>query len=165
MHRPYSRSFFIDLVEKIHMMLPDAAIGVDTLIGFPGESDRSFENTYSLIEQLPVSYLHVFPFSARKGTAAYSYTDRVNSNVIKERCHKMRTLGKLKRSVFYNKFKGKRLEILIEGKQKKSTTLLKGITSNYIPVLVKGEDKLKNTMANVMIDEVNDNNQVFGTIS
>jgi len=165
MHRPYSRSFFIDLVENIHTQLPDSAIGVDTLIGFPGESDEAFENTYSLIEQLPVSYLHVFPFSARKGTPAYSYPDKVNSNVIKERCHKMRTLGKLKRSVFYNTFKGKTLEILIEGKQKKSTKLLKGITSNYIPVLVKGEDKLKNTMANVTIDEVNDNNQVFGTIS
>jgi threonylcarbamoyladenosine tRNA methylthiotransferase MtaB len=164
MHRPYSRSFFIDLVEKIHKLLPDCAIGVDTLIGFPGESDRAFENTYSLIEQLPVSYLHVFPFSPRKGTPAYSYPDKVNSNVIRERCQKMRTLGKLKRNVFYIKFKGKTLEILIEGKQKKSTNLLKGITSNYIPVLVKDEDKLKNTMTNVTIDEVNDNNQVFGTI-
>ncbi|MDX2439959.1 MAG: tRNA (N(6)-L-threonylcarbamoyladenosine(37)-C(2))-methylthiotransferase MtaB [Desulfobacterales bacterium] len=163
MHRPYSRSFFIDLVEKIHKLLPDCAIGVDTLIGFPGESDRAFENTYSLIEQLPVSYLHVFPFSPRKGTPAYSYPDKVNSNVIRERCQKMRTLGKLKRNVFYNKFKGKTLEILIEGKQKKSTNLLKGITSNYIPVLVKGDDKLKNTMVNVTIDEVNDSNQVFGT--
>ena len=164
MHRPYSRSFFIDLVEKIHMRLPDAAIGVDTLIGFPGESDRAFENTYSLIEQLPVSYLHVFPFSPRRGTPAYAYPERVDSLVIKKRCQKMRTLGKHKRSVFYNKFKGKILEILIEGKQKKSTNLLKGITSNYIPVLVKGADSLKNTMANVTINEVNDNNQVFGTI-
>jgi len=165
MHRPYSRSFFADLVEKIHKLLPDSAVGVDTLIGFPGESDEAFENTYSLIEQLPVSYLHVFPFSARKGTAAYSYPERVNSNVIKERCHKMRTLGKLKKSVFYNKFKGKTLEILIEGKQSNAGGLLKGTTSNYIPVLVKEEDKLKNTITNVMIDEVNDNNQVFGTIS
>jgi len=164
MHRPYSRTFFADLVKKIHKLLPNSAIGVDTLIGFPGESDEAFQNTYSLIEQLPVSYLHVFPFSARKGTPAYSYPDKVNSNVIKERWHKMRTLGKLKRSVFYNKFKGKTLEILIEGGQKGQKSLLKGSTSNYIPVLVKGEDKLKNTMANVTIDEVNDSNQVFGTI-
>ncbi|MEA3437492.1 MAG: tRNA (N(6)-L-threonylcarbamoyladenosine(37)-C(2))-methylthiotransferase MtaB [Thermodesulfobacteriota bacterium] len=165
MHRPYSRSFFIDLVEKIHMLLPAAAIGVDTLIGFPDESDEAFENTYSLIERLPVSYLHVFPFSPRKGTTAYTYPDRVDSKVIKKRCQKMRKLGKHKRNVFYNQFKGKTLEILIEGKHKKSTNLLKGISSNYIPVLVKGEDKLKNTMANVTIDEVNNNNQVFGTIS
>jgi len=165
MHRPYLRSFFIDLVEKIHMLLPDAAIGVDTLIGFPGESDRAFENTYSLIEQLPVSYLHVFPFSARKGTPAYSYPERVDSKVIKKRCQKLRTLGNHKRNVFYNKFKGKTLEILIESKQSKANGLLRGTTSNYIPVLVKGEDKLKNTMAHVAIDEINDNNQVFGTIS
>ena len=165
MHRPYSKSFFINLVEKIHKLLPDAAIGVDTLIGFPGESDEAFENTYSLIEQLPVSYLHVFPFSARKGTPAYSYPDRIDSKVIKKRCQKLRTLGNLKRNVFYTKFKGKRLEILLEGKQSKASGLLRGTTSNYIPVLVKGEDKLKNTMANVTIDEVNDNNQVFGTIS
>ncbi len=77
----------------------------------------------------------------------------------------MRTLGTLKRSVFYNKFKGKTLEILIEGKQNKTTNLLKGITSNYIPVLVKGEDKLRNTMVNVTINEASDSNQVFGTIS
>lgn len=165
MHRPYSRSFFIDLVEKIHGLLPDAAIGVDALIGFPGESDRAFENTYSLIEQLPVSYLHVFPFSPRKGTPAYSYPERVDSKVIKKRCQKLRTLGNLKRSVFYNKFKGKTLEILIEGRQNKHKNLLKGTTSNYIPVLFKGEDKLKNTITDVTIDEVNDNNQVFGTIS
>jgi threonylcarbamoyladenosine tRNA methylthiotransferase MtaB len=165
MHRPYSRSFFMDLVVKIHKLLPDSAIGVDTLIGFPGESDGAFENTYSLIEQLPVSYLHVFPFSPRKGTPAYDYPDRVDSLVIKKRCQKMRVLGKLKRNAFYNKFKGKKLEILIEGRQKGQKYLLKGITSNYIPVLIKGEDKLKNTIFHVTIDEVNDNNQVFGTIS
>ena len=165
MHRPYSRSFFINLVENIHMLLPDSAIGVDTLIGFPGESDEAFENTYSLLEQLPVSYLHVFPFSARKGTTAYSYPDRIDSKVIKQRCRKLRTLGNLKRNVFYNKFKSKKLEILIEGRQSKTSGLLRGTTSNYIPVLVKGEDKLKNTITDVTIDEVNDNNQVFGTIS
>jgi threonylcarbamoyladenosine tRNA methylthiotransferase MtaB len=165
MHRPYSRSFFIDLVEKIHMLLPDAAIGVDTLIGFPGETDNVFQNTYSLIEQLPVSYLHVFPFSPRKGTPAYKYPDKVNSDVIKERCQRMRMLGKYKRNVFYKNFQGKTLEILIEGRQKGDKNLFKGMTSNYIPVLVKGEAKLRNTIAPVTIDEINENNQVFGTIS
>ena len=164
MHRPYSRSFFIDLVEKIYQLLPDSAIGVDTLIGFPGETNRAFENTYSLIEQLPVSYLHVFPFSPRKGTPAFSYPDRVHSKIIKERCQKMRILGKLKKNIFYHKFIGTTLDTLIEGKQKREKFLLKGITSNYIPVLLKAKDKLKNTMTNVTIDEVNDNNQVFGTI-
>lgn len=165
MHRPYSRSFFIDLVEKIYKLLPYSAIGVDTLIGFPGETDMAFENTFSLIEQLPVSYLHVFPFSPRRGTVAYSYSDRIDAEVIKKRCQKMRTLGNLKRNAFYNQFTGKTLEILIEGRPKGQKNLLKGVTSNYIPVLIKGEDKLKNTIAHVTIDEVDENNRVFGTIN
>ncbi len=77
----------------------------------------------------------------------------------------MRKLGNLKRNAFYNKCKGKTFEILIEGKQKGPQNLLKGITSNYIPVWVKGDNNLKNTIAHVTIDEVNDNNQVIGTLT
>ncbi|MBT8356800.1 MAG: tRNA (N(6)-L-threonylcarbamoyladenosine(37)-C(2))-methylthiotransferase MtaB [Deltaproteobacteria bacterium] len=164
MRRPYSRSFFIDLVENIFNLLPDSAIGVDTLIGFPGESDIAFENTYSLIERLPVSYLHVFPYSPRKGTVAYTYSDRVDSRVIKNRCRKMRQLGNLKRNTFYNKCKGKTFEFLIEGIQKGQQNRLKGITSNYIPVVAIGDHKLKNTIAQVTIDDVDENNRVYGTI-
>ena len=105
-----------------------------------------------------------FLFSPRKGTVAYTYSDRVDSLLIKERCRRMRKLGNLKRNAFYNKCKGKTFEILIEGKQKGPQNFLKGITSNYIPVLFKGDEHLKNTIAHVTIDEVNENNQVFGTI-
>ncbi len=101
MHRHYSRSFFRDMVIRIHEMIPDAAIGVDTLIGFPGETEKAFENTYSLIEKLPVTYLHVFPFSGRKGTPANSYPDKVPSQVIKDRCLKMREMGNNKKMEFY----------------------------------------------------------------
>jgi len=73
MGRPYSRQSFRELILKIHAMMPNAAIGVDTLIGFPGENDRAFETTYNLIESLPVSYLHVFPFSVRPGTPAAEF--------------------------------------------------------------------------------------------
>ena len=77
MGRPYSPEFFGELVQKIRAMMPDAAIGADVLVGFPGETEAAFTNTYSLIEGLPVSYLHVFPFSARPGTAAYEFPDPV----------------------------------------------------------------------------------------
>ena len=73
MNRPYRRDYFSALVHGIHDRLPEAAIGVDTLIGFPGETDEAFQNTYDLINSLPVAYLHVFPFSARKGTPAFSF--------------------------------------------------------------------------------------------
>ncbi len=66
MHRPYTNRFFRDLITNIHEQIPDAAIGVDILVGFPGESDEAFENTYATIKELPVTYLHVFPFSPAK---------------------------------------------------------------------------------------------------
>lgn len=164
MHRPYSRSFFKDLVIKIHEMIPDAAIGVDVLIGFPGETKQAFENTYSLIEELPVTYLHVFPFSGRKGTPANSYPNKVPSQVIKDRCLKMRELGNDKKTKFYKKLISKKVEVLIEGTRSKSTGRLKGTASNYVPVLVNGKDDLKNCIVQARIDELCGNNAVFGRI-
>jgi threonylcarbamoyladenosine tRNA methylthiotransferase MtaB len=154
MHRHYSRSFFRDMVIKIHEMIPDAAIGVDILIGFPGETNQAFENTYSLIEELPVTYLHVFPFSGRKGTPANTYPDKVPAQVIKNRCLKMRELGNNKKIEFYKKLIGKKVELLIEGTRSKSTGRLKGTTSNYVPVLVSGKDDLKNCIVQARIDEL-----------
>ena len=164
MHRPYTRSLFRNQIIKINELLPDAAIGVDTLIGFPGETEKAFENTYSLIDELAVTYLHVFPFSARKGTPASSYPQQVDSKTIKARCKKMRSLGQVKKKDFHKKFTGKTIEILIEEKRDRFTGLLKGITSNYIPVHVNGDDNLKNTLVQVRIDKVKSDNNVFGAL-
>lgn len=164
MHRPYTRSLFRNQIIKINELLPDAAIGVDTLIGFPGETEKAFENTYSLISELPVTYLHVFPFSPRKGTSASSYPQPVDSKTIKARCKRMRSLGHVKRKNFYKKFTGKPVEILIEDKRDKFTGLLKGITSNYIPVYVNGDDNLKNTLVQLRIDKVKSDNNVLGAL-
>lgn len=164
MHRHYAQSFFRDIVIRIHEMIPDAAIGVDVLIGFPGETEKAFENTYSLIKNLPVTYLHVFPFSGRKGTPANSYPDKVPSQVIKDRCLKMRELGNNKKMEFYKKLVGEKVELLIEGARSKSTGHLKGITSNYVPVFVSGKDNLKNCIIQARIDELCGKNAVFGRI-
>jgi threonylcarbamoyladenosine tRNA methylthiotransferase MtaB len=164
MHRPYTSSFFRKLVRTIHELIPDAGIGVDTLIGFPGETDEAFGNTYSLIAELPVSYLHVFPFSHRQKTPASQYPDKVPSSIIKARCQKMRELGNLKKIEFYRKMIDRKVEVLIEEKSNYSTGFLKGITSNYVPVFVSGKDDLKNTIVNVRIEKLNNNNSVFGTI-
>jgi threonylcarbamoyladenosine tRNA methylthiotransferase MtaB len=162
MHRPYTSSFFRDLIVKIKDQVPDAAIGIDTLIGFPGETEKAFENTYSLIEKLPVTYLHVFPFSPRPGTPADKYPQKVPSKTIKTRCEKMRQLGNEKKRIFYETFVGKTVEVLIESKRDKATGLLKGITSNYIPVHFVGKDDLFNTLLQVNIKKIKKNNTVFG---
>ena len=162
MHRPYTSSFFIDLIVKIKDHVSDAAIGVDILIGFPGETEKAFENTYSIIEKLPVTYLHVFPFSPRPGTPAGKYPQKVPQKTIKARCEKMRRLGNEKKRIFYGTFIGKTVKVLIEGKREKATGLLKGITSNYIPVHVVGKDDLFNTLVQVKIKKIRKNNTVFG---
>lgn len=162
MHRPYTSSHFEDLIVKIIDQVPDAAIGVDILIGFPGETEKAFENTYSLVEKLPITYLHVFPFSSRPGTPASKYPQKVPQKTTKARCEKMRRLGNEKKHAFYKRFMGKTIEVLIEGKRDKSTGLLKGITSNYIPVHIVGKDDLFNTLVQVNIEKIKKNNTVFG---
>ena len=144
--------------------MPDAAIGVDALIGFPGESESAFENTYKLIEKLPISYLHVFPFSARPGTKAANLPDRVDARIVRERCQRIRMLGNEKRLRFYREFIGKVLPILIETKRDTSTNFLKGISSNYLPVLIEAGDKLKNKIVDVKIQKL-EGMKLFGFLS
>ncbi|MCP4622657.1 MAG: tRNA (N(6)-L-threonylcarbamoyladenosine(37)-C(2))-methylthiotransferase MtaB [bacterium] len=163
MGRPYSRQSFRDLVRIIHEMMPDTAMGVDTLVGFPGENDRAFENTYRLIESLPVSYLHVFPFSVRPGTPAAEFADPVPYDIIKDRCERMRMLGQDKRMNFYRRFPGQTMPVLVESKRDKATGLLKGISSNYLPVLIDGPDTLKNKIIDVKIEKL-EGDKLFGML-
>jgi threonylcarbamoyladenosine tRNA methylthiotransferase MtaB len=162
MGRPYSPEFFGELVEKIRAMMPDAAIGADVLVGFPGETEAAFANTTSLIERLPVSYLHVFPFSARPGTAACEFPDRVPTGAIKERCRRLRQLGQHLRTRFYCSFIGHRVAVLAEGRRDPATGLLKGVSANYLPVLFAGDDSSKNTIVHVSIDRESAGS-LFGT--
>lgn len=151
MHRPYSKDCFKDLVANIADRLPHAAIGVDTLIGFPGESADAFENTFELIRSLPVAYLHVFPFSARKGTPAFSFKDPVHSTVIKKRCKVMRRLGEEKRRVFYERGMHRPVIVLVEETRDRKSGRLRGITDNYVPILFDGPDAFLNTFQQVQI--------------
>jgi threonylcarbamoyladenosine tRNA methylthiotransferase MtaB len=151
MNRPYTREMFHHLVCRIHDRMPDAAIGADILVGFPGESDTAFDQTVSLIEALPITYLHVFPFSPRKGTPAYGFADQIPHDIVKTRCGILSTLGRAKKKSFYREHIGKDVEILIEGTRDKTTGHLKGLTSNYLPVMVEGSDYLKNTLTTVRI--------------
>lgn len=153
MGRPYRAVEFSHLVTKIHRRIPDAAIGVDTLIGFPGETHQAFVRTYELIRDLPIAYLHVFPFSARPGTPAARYPDKVAPDTIKKRCAQLRELGKTKRLNFYKEFIGKRLEVLVESTRHTPSGLLKGLSSNYIPVLIDAGDDHKNQLRSVRVEK------------
>jgi len=163
MGRPYSSKTFHDLILKINELMPDAAIGVDILVGFPGETETAFENTYTLIEKLPISYLHVFPYSPRPGTPASGFPDKVRSEVLQERSERMRMLGNKKRMGFYRSFIGKPVSLLIETQRDRKIGLLKGISPNYLPVLLEGGDDQKNRIVDVNIQKITDN-QLFGIV-
>jgi threonylcarbamoyladenosine tRNA methylthiotransferase MtaB len=164
MKRPYSASVFEALVHRIKDKLPHAGIGVDTLIGFPSETDAQFENTYKLIERLPVSYLHVFPFSARKGTPAFHFKGKVASGVIKERCARMRALDKKKRAAFADANRGRKLEALVQKTQDRQTGYLKAVTSNYLTVWVEKNDLLKGKLVDLVYEQCDSKMNPIGKV-
>jgi threonylcarbamoyladenosine tRNA methylthiotransferase MtaB len=139
MNRNYSRSFLFDLIRELHQTIPGVSIGADVIVGFPGETEGKFKGTYELIESLPFSYLHVFPFSKRKGTSAFQYSQAVDQAVIAQRAEAIRELGKQKRRTFYSRFLHQELKVLVEERKEKGTGRWKGFSRNYIPVLLTPE--------------------------
>jgi threonylcarbamoyladenosine tRNA methylthiotransferase MtaB len=140
MKRDYDRSFLSDLVQGLHRRIPNLSIGTDVIVGFPEETEEKFKHTYELIESLPFSYLHVFPFSKRKGTPAFQFPQGVNEKEIKKRAEAMRELGKQKRQAFYRKYLHQELSVLVEDRRDKETGRRKGFSRNYIPVLITGRN-------------------------
>ncbi|MFQ5465977.1 MAG: tRNA (N(6)-L-threonylcarbamoyladenosine(37)-C(2))-methylthiotransferase MtaB [Thermodesulfobacteriota bacterium] len=134
MNRPYTATLFADKVTRIAREVKDVAIGVDVIAGFPGEGDREFENTFRLLSDLPVAYMHVFPFSPRRGTPASEMPERAEPAVVRQRCARLRELGREKREAFYRRFVGRTMEVLAETRGDRNG-LARGRTSNYIPVL------------------------------
>lgn len=157
MKRNYDSAFFRDHVQKICCTIPDIAIGLDVMAGFPGENEDAFENTLCLIEALPVAYLHVFPYSDRPGTAASKLKGPIGEDEKKRRVKILRDLGQKKRNAFAGIFKGKRLSVLVEDKNDRTTGLKKGFSDNYIPVLITdGVPDLPHKIVHVMIEKALD---------
>jgi threonylcarbamoyladenosine tRNA methylthiotransferase MtaB len=140
MNRPYTRAFFRDLVLDISERMPHAAIGADVMVGFPGEDEAAFGQTHDLLKELPLSYLHCFPFSPRPGTEAARMSGQIGEQVKKERAQILRGLSREKRRAFYSRFIDQPLNLLIEHRREKG--MLRGISRNYIFCLVEGDDAL-----------------------
>ena len=164
MHRPYSRELFRQRVVHIKRRLPWAAVGADVLVGFPGEDEAAFEQTCRLIEILPLTYLHVFPFSARPGTPAAGYGDQVPSDIIKRRTAWLRAIGAEKKHVFLQNALGRKTDVLVETRRDPATGLLKGLTPNYLTVLLDGRDGCMNTIVPVAIQKIGRGNRLEGRI-
>ena len=164
MHRPYSRDLFRQQVMAIHSRMPQAAVGADVLVGFPGEDDHAFANTAQLLEELPLSYLHVFPFSRRPGTPASDYPDQVDTQIIKQRTAKIRAIGRKKKQAFLRKAAGRSANVLVETRRDAATGHLIGLTANYQRVLVEGPDRHMNTIVPTLIESVHPSGNLWGRI-
>lgn len=140
MGRPYDSALIRDVVERIFSRSPESCVGMDVLVGFPGEDDRAFRSTRNMIRELNPSYLHVFPFSPRPGTPAASYTSRVPGQDARNRVEDLRALSVALRSAFYERFLGTVLTAVREEIGAPGGPMVVR-TDNYIPVEVATSDQ------------------------
>jgi threonylcarbamoyladenosine tRNA methylthiotransferase MtaB len=162
MNRPYTREAFAEIVAACRDRLPEAALGVDVLVGFPGEDERAFGQTLELLERLPVTYLHVFPYSRRPGTLAAGFPDQVPGPVKDERVALLRALDRQKKNAFHAGQLGTVREVLFEGRRAR-TSLYQGFTDNYVPVFCRVAEDAVNQVLPVRLTELTADG-VLGTV-
>lgn len=156
MHRRYSRDLFAHKIGLIKQLMPDAFIGVDVMVGCRGETPECFDDSYAFLDSLPVTQLHVFPYSERRGTAALRINYVVADNVKKERVHKLLKLSDEKTLDFYARHIGKDAEVLFE--KSAHGKAMHGFTRNYIRVELPpsdDNDRLDNEIVKVRLGELN----------
>lgn len=164
MNRRYTCAEFAAMIQRVHRMLPLAAIGCDVLAGFPGESEEAAANTQRLLAELPISYLHVFPYSRRPGTLAASFGHQLAGPVKEARVHRLRVLDGEKRTQFYQANIGLVHHVLVERRQAKSG-LLQGFSENYVPILFPGPSKLLRQVVPVRLTAVEQGQPVGAVVA
>lgn len=155
MRRRYNTELYRSVVEYVRNKLPDAAIGADVIVGFPTETTELFETTYSFIESLPLTYLHVFSYSQRQNTDAAKIGADVDPRVKKKRAELLRMLSNRKRYEFNRSHIGKIVRVLVEEEEKNGK--MYGFTSNYVRVEMEVDRFHQRELCDVLIQGVSDN--------
>lgn len=150
MNRHYDRAKFARLIEQVKNKVPDVAISTDIIVGFPGETEEQFADGLRFAEGLGFSRIHVFPYSRRQGTPAFSFSQQVSEEIKKERAHRMQKMAQQQARLFQEKFIGRTLPVLFETK---SEGIYDGLTGNYIRVYVKSPDDLHEQIRDVVLKE------------
>jgi threonylcarbamoyladenosine tRNA methylthiotransferase MtaB len=158
MKRRYLRELYVERVQKIKETLPHACIGVDVIVGFPGETDEHFLETYHFLNELDISYLHVFTYSERDNTEATFMDGVVSSNVRAKRSKMLRGLSVKKRRAFYESQLGTIRSVLFEGENKEG--YIHGFTENYIKIKAPWNPFLVNTMHDVVLEKIDEDGLV-----
>jgi len=152
MRRRYMKALYQDRVEHIKAVMPDACIGVDVIVGFPGETDELFLETYNFLNALNISYLHVFTYSERANTHAATLSGVVPKAVRSKRSKLLRGLSAKKRRAFYESQLGTHRTVLFEGENKEG--YIHGFTENYVKVKSPWNPALVNTLHKVVLSEI-----------
>ncbi|MBU1852921.1 MAG: tRNA (N(6)-L-threonylcarbamoyladenosine(37)-C(2))-methylthiotransferase MtaB [Candidatus Omnitrophica bacterium] len=156
MNRPYTREAYLDIVRKLRDAIPDIAISTDIMVGFPGETEKRFQNTLNFIKLVRPMRMHIFPYSKRKGTKAYGFGDNISNAVKRERENRLRDLAARFSKEFIDKFINREVEMLVEDKESKEGHL-QGYTDRYIKVYTCGQDSLKGRLIKGQITLFKDN--------
>lgn len=152
MQRRYNRELFKSRVDKIKLVMPDAFIGVDVIVGFPNETDDDFNETYRFLEELDASFYHVFSYSERPNTKSASFENKIPKNIISTRSKKLNDLANKKQTDFYIQNLGKEENVLFEAYKKDD--LIFGFTKNYIKVETKYNKSFVGTIKKVKLDAI-----------
>ena len=158
MRRRYMKELYVDRVAKIKDVMPHACIGVDVIVGFPGETDEHFLETYNFLTELDISYLHVFTYSERDNTVAATLDGVVPKAVRTKRSKMLRGLSAKKRRAFYESQIGTERTVLFEGENKEG--YIHGFTENYVKVKAPWNPELVNTLHNVTLTNIDDDGMV-----
>lgn len=158
MKRRYMRELYVDRVSKIKEVMPNACIGVDVIVGFPGETDAHFLETYNFLNELDISYLHVFTYSERDNTEAVEMDGVVAKNVRSKRSKMLRGLSVKKRRAFYESQIGSARTVLFEGENKDG--YINGFTENYVKVKTPWNPNLVNTLHKIKLTKIDDDGLV-----
>ena len=154
MKRRYLSKLYRERIELIKNKMPDACIGVDVIVGYPGETEEDFLETYHFLNDLPVSYLHVFTYSERPNTVAINLKGEVSHEVRSKRSKMLRTLSVKKRRVFYESQLGRTVHVLFEGENKKG--YITGFSENYVKARAPWNPDWVNTVKKVKLDKIDE---------
>ena len=162
MRRRYTSAKFADRIEKIRSLMPDAFIGIDVITGFPGETEKNFQETYDLLARLKPSFLHIFPFSERPGTPAVDMPDKVPSYISTQRVARLEELCDALHYDFCAQGVGKEMDVLFESTMRGG--MMYGYTGNYIRVKASYRKELINRISRVKLASIGDDHDVMAEI-
>ncbi len=163
MRRRYRRELFRDRVMRIRDKMPGAGIGADIIVGFPGETEDDFQETYRFLENMPLSYLHVFAFSPRPGTPAAEMPGEVSKAEKERRSRQLIKLSENRRMLFMRNASGKKFDVLFE--KRDSEGMVAGLTGNYIRVMTPYSKDLPGTIRRVRLTSVRDDASMNGVMT